>query len=111
MGLGAKPPPQLGQTLPKTCSTHEAQKVHSKEQMRASVESGGNGLAQFSHMGRSASASMTSNSSSVMPYLRLISSLVVGIKFVAQAGGSSKAPRSTSNWRSTERWQCASSSQ
>jgi hypothetical protein len=29
IGLGTKPPPQLGQTLPKTLSTHETQKVHS----------------------------------------------------------------------------------
>jgi len=30
MGIGTKPPPQLGQTLPKTISTHSAQNVHSK---------------------------------------------------------------------------------
>jgi hypothetical protein len=29
IGRGAKPPPQFGQTLPNTVSTHEAQKVHS----------------------------------------------------------------------------------
>jgi hypothetical protein len=29
MGLGTKPPPQLGQTLPRTLSTHVAQNVHS----------------------------------------------------------------------------------
>jgi hypothetical protein len=29
MGLGVKPPPQYGQTLPNTCSTHAAQNGHS----------------------------------------------------------------------------------
>jgi hypothetical protein len=29
IGLGAKPPPQLGQTLPNTPSTQAAQNVHS----------------------------------------------------------------------------------
>jgi hypothetical protein len=29
IGLGTNPPPQLGHTLPKIPSTHEAQKVHS----------------------------------------------------------------------------------
>ena len=28
-GLGTKPPPQFGQTFPRTLSTHAAQKVHS----------------------------------------------------------------------------------
>ncbi len=32
-GLGTNPPPQFGQTLPITLSTHVAQKVHSKLQM------------------------------------------------------------------------------
>ena len=35
IGRGAKPPPQLGQTLLKYRSTQSAQKVHSKVQMRA----------------------------------------------------------------------------
>src|SRR5262249_22965871 len=35
IGLAAKPPPQLGQTLPSTLSTHAAQNVHSYEQIRA----------------------------------------------------------------------------
>jgi hypothetical protein len=29
IGLGAKPPPQFGQTFPRMLSTHVAQKVHS----------------------------------------------------------------------------------
>jgi hypothetical protein len=29
IGLGTKPPPQFGQTLPKTLATHAAQNVHS----------------------------------------------------------------------------------
>ena len=39
-GLGTNPPPQFGHTSPSTVSTHVAQKVHSYEQMRASLESG-----------------------------------------------------------------------
>jgi len=54
-GRGAKPPPQLGQTFPRTFSTQGAQKVHSYEQMRASGECGGSGLLQFSQVGRSSS--------------------------------------------------------
>ena len=54
-GRGENPPPQLGQTLNSTVSTHSTQNVHSNEQMRASAESGGNGLAQFSQVGRSSS--------------------------------------------------------
>jgi hypothetical protein len=60
MGRGAKPPPQCGHTLPSTFSTQAAQNVHSKLQMRASGESGGSRLLQFSQVGRNASASMTS---------------------------------------------------
>src|SRR5690349_16060598 len=55
IGRGVKPPPQLGQTSARTSSTHEVQKVHSNEQMRASGESGGRGLLQFSQVGRSSS--------------------------------------------------------
>jgi hypothetical protein len=29
IGRGTKPPPQFGHTLPRTCSTQAAQKVHS----------------------------------------------------------------------------------
>src|SRR5262249_5197274 len=73
--LGAKPPPQFGQTFPITSSTHVAQNVHSNEHMRASVESGGSALVQCSQTGRNASATRTSKSSSLMPYLRWISCL------------------------------------
>lgn len=55
MGLGAKPPPQLGQTSCKTLSTQSLQKVHSNEQIIASVEEGSSGLLQFSHVGLSSS--------------------------------------------------------
>ncbi len=55
IGLGANPPPQFGQTLCSTSSTQVAQNVHSYEQIRASVESGGNGLLQCSQVGRSSS--------------------------------------------------------
>src|SRR5262245_1637664 len=80
MGRGANPPPQFGQTFPRTSSTHVAQNVHSKLQMRASSELGGSVLLQCSQVGRKASAWRTSKSSSVMPYLRRISSFDVGIK-------------------------------
>jgi hypothetical protein len=53
IGLGTKPPPQFGQTLPKTLSTHSAQNVHSYVQIRASSESGGSDLLQFSQVGLS----------------------------------------------------------
>jgi len=51
-GRAAKPPPQLGQTLRNTVSTHLAQNVHSKLQIRASAESGGSAAAQCSQTGR-----------------------------------------------------------
>jgi hypothetical protein len=54
-GLGTNPPPQFGQTFPKMLSTHVAQNVHSYVQMRASSESGGNALLQFSQVGLSSS--------------------------------------------------------
>ena len=55
MGLGTNPPPQLGQTFWRTCSTQAAQNVHSYVQMRASSESGGKGVLQCSQVGRSSS--------------------------------------------------------
>ena len=55
MGLGRNPPPQFGQTLPRTLSTHVAQNVHSYAQMRASREFGGRALLQCSQVGRSSS--------------------------------------------------------
>ena len=56
IGRGAKPPPQFGQTFDSRCSTHCAQKVHSKVQMHASVESGGRSRSQLSQLGLSSSA-------------------------------------------------------
>lgn len=55
IGLGTKPPPQFGQTLPNTVSTHAAQNVHSYAQMHASRESGGRALLQCSQVGLSSS--------------------------------------------------------
>jgi hypothetical protein len=46
-GRGQKLPPQFGQTFSSTSVTQRAQKVHSNEQMAASVESGGSGSLQF----------------------------------------------------------------
>jgi hypothetical protein len=56
MGRASKPPPQLGQTFNKTLSTHARQKVHSNEQIMASVALGGRDRLQCSHEGRSSSA-------------------------------------------------------
>jgi hypothetical protein len=56
IGRGAKPPPQFGQTLKRRRSTQSAQNVHSKEQMRASVELGGRSRSQASQLGLSSSA-------------------------------------------------------
>jgi hypothetical protein len=47
-------PPQLGH-LPRNFSAQAAQKVHSNEQIRASVFSGGNASSQHSQEGRSSS--------------------------------------------------------
>jgi hypothetical protein len=55
IGLGTNPPPQFGQTLPKTLSTHAAQNVHSKEQMRAASELGSKDMLQCSQVGLSSS--------------------------------------------------------
>ena len=40
-GRATNSPPQLGQVSCSFCSAQAAQNVHSKEQIRASVESGG----------------------------------------------------------------------
>jgi hypothetical protein len=55
IGRAVKPPPQFGQTLPNTPSAHVAQNVHSNEQMRACVASGGSAVLQCSQVGRSSS--------------------------------------------------------
>lgn len=56
IGRGAKPPPQLGQTLWRTSSTQAAQNVHSNVQMRASMADGGRSQSQHSQFGRSSRA-------------------------------------------------------
>jgi hypothetical protein len=56
MGRGTNPPPQLGQTLCKMFTTQSAQNVHSKLQIRASVEDGGRSRSQHSQLGRSSRA-------------------------------------------------------
>ena len=50
-GRGAKPPPQLGQTLPSTSSAQRTQNVHSKLQIRASALAGGRSASQCSQLG------------------------------------------------------------
>jgi hypothetical protein len=55
MGLGAKPPPQLGQTFAMR-STQWAQNVHSYVQIIASRACGGRSLSQYSQLGRSSNA-------------------------------------------------------
>jgi hypothetical protein len=55
MGRAQKPPPQFGQTLSRTFSTQERQKVHSNVQIIATVESGGSAALQFSQVGLSSS--------------------------------------------------------
>ena len=56
IGRAAKPPPQFGQTLNSTLSTQSAQKVHSKLQIRASIDDGGKSRSQHSQLGLSSSA-------------------------------------------------------
>ncbi len=51
IGRGSNPPPQFGHTFASTWSTHAAQKVHSKLQMRASLLAGGKSLSQYSQFG------------------------------------------------------------
>lgn len=58
-GRGLKLPPQLGQMWLSRSSTQLAQKVHSKVQINASVESGGKSLSQHSQLGRSSSIVLT----------------------------------------------------
>jgi len=55
MGRAAKSPPQLGHTPCSRVSTHVRQKVHSKVQIIASVDSGGRSAPQHSQLGRSSS--------------------------------------------------------
>ena len=55
MGLATKPPPQLGQRPSSRSSTQRTQNVHSKEQIRASGDSGGSAMSQHSQEGLSSS--------------------------------------------------------
>jgi hypothetical protein len=54
-GRATSSPPQFGQRPCSAPSAQLAQNVHSNEQMRASVESGGKSLSQHSQPGRSSS--------------------------------------------------------
>jgi hypothetical protein len=60
-GRRTNSPPQFGQTFCKTPLTQSAQNVHSKEQIIASVDSGGKSLSQHSQFGRNASMSSSSH--------------------------------------------------
>lgn len=55
IGLRTNSPPQFGHFPCKILSTQLLQNVHSKEQMRASVEAGGKSLLQHSQLGLSSS--------------------------------------------------------
>ena len=52
IGRGTNPPPQFGQTFCSVVATQSAQNVHSKEQMRASVEAGARSRSQHSQFER-----------------------------------------------------------
>ena len=54
-GRTTNSPPQFGHFPPRTVSAHDAQKVHSNEQTRATVDSGGKSLSQHSQLGLSSS--------------------------------------------------------
>jgi hypothetical protein len=51
-GRGSNAPPQLGHVPASLWLAQSLQKVHSKEQMRASAESAGKSRSQHSHPGR-----------------------------------------------------------
>jgi hypothetical protein len=55
IGRRSNSPPQLGQTLSNRVAAQSLQKVHSKEQIIASRESGGKSLSQHSQLGFSLS--------------------------------------------------------
>jgi hypothetical protein len=57
VGRGAKSPPQFGHLPCSFSSTQSAQKVHSKEQIKASCAPGGKSLLQHSQLGRICSIS------------------------------------------------------
>ena len=78
IGRAVNPPPQLGQTLRSSSRTLASQKVHSYEQMRASVDDGARSLSHISQLGRSSSAMMAEDRT----FKRLLSDyLVVHIWF------------------------------
>ena len=56
-GRTTNSPPQFGHFPPSTFSAHEAQNVHSNEQIRASEASGGRSLSQHSQFGLSCNIS------------------------------------------------------
>lgn len=58
-GRATNSPPQLGHLPSRRVLAHDAQKVHSNEQMRASAESGGKSLSQHSQLGLSSSISFS----------------------------------------------------
>ena len=55
LGLATSSPPQFGHWPLSTVSAHDEQNVHSNEQMRASLDSGGKSLSQHSQLGRNSS--------------------------------------------------------
>jgi hypothetical protein len=59
MGRGTKFPPQFGHWWFKTWAAQEMQKVHSKVQITASVDSGGKSLSQHSQLGLSSSIALS----------------------------------------------------
>ena len=65
-GRASSSPPQFGQIPPNT-SEHEAQKVHSNEQMRASVAAGVKSLSQHSQFGLSSSMVSSNGCASDLP--------------------------------------------
>jgi hypothetical protein len=59
IGLEFKPPPQLGHTFKSSVSTQALQKVHSKLQIMAWVESGARAVPHASQLERSSSIAAT----------------------------------------------------
>jgi hypothetical protein len=55
LGRTTRSPPQLGQRFPNMFSAQARQKVHSNEQIIASVAAGGRSVSQHSQFGRSSS--------------------------------------------------------
>jgi hypothetical protein len=53
IGRRSNSPPQFGQRPPSRVSAHVLQKVHSNEQITASIDSGGRSLSQHSQLGLS----------------------------------------------------------